>query len=232
MSTNTGSAAARAAVRAERISFYVSMGGPQMPNAAAAALLGVAVKTISNYRTGLLAAGVVGRRQPGPPAGEACGTPAASQRHARRGEPPCHDCRMARATARAQDGGTLIPDPREKRNNMPDVPLYQWRARVYPWALRAIAAAEAVHGAPQPTCRCGAPLSEYRSRNPGGQCETCEPGGPAVPERAGHVHYASSGSPACRNAGGNPQLTGDPHLVTCQNCARAGDLAAARAVSA
>jgi len=101
-----------------------------------------------------------------------------------------------------------------------EVPLYSYRARSYPWALRAIAAAEAVHGPPEPTCRCGGPLPEYRARNPGGQCETCEPGMLVIPARPGQVHYEAGGDPACRNGGASPQLTGDPRLVTCGACER------------
>lgn len=105
-------------------------------------------------------------------------------------------------------------------SGLAEVPRYQWRARRYPWALRAIAAAEAVHGEPEPTCRCGGPLPEYRSRNPGGQCEACEPNKLVDPPgRPGHVHYDADGDPACHN-GGRSALTCDPGLVTCQACSR------------
>jgi len=38
-------------------------------------------------------------------------------------------------------------EPRSYRNGLAEVP-YEWRARSYPWAERALAAAEARHGAP------------------------------------------------------------------------------------
>lgn len=41
------------------------------------------------------------------------------------------------------------------------VPRYAWRARSYPWAQRVLAAAEAEHGQPEPTCLCGAVVT-YR----------------------------------------------------------------------
>ena len=97
-----------------------------------------------------------------------------------------------------------------------EVPLYSYRARSYPWALRAIAAAEAVHGPPVPTCRCGAPLAEYDSRNPYGQCDACKPGAPV---REDALHFTGpDGRGACHPAGAY-ESTDDPRQVTCRNCA-------------
>jgi hypothetical protein len=228
VSANAGANAARIAIRAERISFYVAMGGPEMPNARAAELLGVSVKTVNRYRAGLIAAGAVTRRPAGPAALQPCGTLAAVRRHYRRGE-ACAECRLAEARAGDGQAGTLTPDYREKRNNMPDVPLYQWRARVYPWAQRAIAAVEAVHGEPEPTCACGAPLEERRARNPGGRCETCDPAPPPPPASPPPVHFLGpSDEPAC-HVTGNTTSTTDPGKVTCLVCLRSRVLARARA---
>jgi hypothetical protein len=44
------------------------------------------------------------------------------------------------------------------RNGLAEVP-YEYQARTYPWAQRAIAAAEAEHGKPVPVCgKCGGRL--------------------------------------------------------------------------
>jgi hypothetical protein len=57
---------------------------------------------------------------------------------------------------------------------MPDtVPRYRWQARAYPWARRALAAAEAVHGAPSPTCRCGQEIGRTAYGQPEDQCYSC-----------------------------------------------------------
>lgn len=222
--------AARAAIRAERVSFYVAIGGPGMPNAAAAALLGVTVKTVSRYRAGLIAAGAVTRRPPGPAPAEPCGTTAAWRRHMRRRETPCPGCRMAAARDRADRPAVLMPDYREKRNDMPDVPLYRWRPRgdrpAYPWAARAIAAAEAVHGAPEPTCLCGGPLPEASARNPHALCAACEPPKPPKPSAPPAVlHFLDgAGEPACRGTGSTVSTT-DPRKVTCRVCLRSRALA-------
>ena len=42
----------------------------------------------------------------------------------------------------------MAEDHRPVRNNIPEVP-YQWRARTYPWAQPALAAAEAEYGQPE-----------------------------------------------------------------------------------
>jgi hypothetical protein len=220
--------AARAAVRAQRISFYVSMGGPGMPDADAAVLLGVSARTVERYRGGLRDAGVIGPRPPGPPPAEPCGTAAAGRRHYRRGE-HCEVCRAAQARARAQAPATLTPDHREKRNDMPVVPYYRHGARTYPWAQRAIAAAEAVHGRPVPTCLCGAPLTERRGRDFGGQCETCDPGTAPAAASPAPMHFLDAADePAC-HATGNTTSTTDPGKVTCLVCLRSRALALALA---
>lgn len=55
-----------------------------------------------------------------------------------------------------QDG--YATEPGGYRNGLAEV-AYEYRARRYPWAQRAIAAAEAEHGKPFPACgRCGAKL--------------------------------------------------------------------------
>jgi hypothetical protein len=141
---------------------------------------------------------------------------------------------MAAARDRAGQPATLTPDHREKRNDMPEVPLYRWRplgARpAYPWAARAIAAAEAVHGPPEPTCLCGRPLLPERlSRNPAALCAACEPPEPSVPPRV--LHFADpDGDPAVEAAchvGGNTAVTDDPGKVTCRVCLRSRALARA-----
>jgi hypothetical protein len=64
----------------------------------------------------------------------------------------------------------ISPPPRAARNGLPESPAYEWRGRRYPWALAVLAAAEAVHGPPSPTCLCGQPV-------PGGtsirRCPAC-----------------------------------------------------------
>jgi hypothetical protein len=71
----------------------------------------------------------------GPQPTEPCGTPAAAQRHYRRGEKPCLSCAAAARTAKAlrtgadpwdtsHGGGTW--DPRPVRNGIP-VRLYVYR---------------------------------------------------------------------------------------------------------
>jgi hypothetical protein len=50
------------------------------------------------------------------------------------------------------------PVARGFRNGLAETP-YEYRARAYPWAQRAIAAAEAQHGKPVPVCgTCGGRL--------------------------------------------------------------------------
>ncbi len=92
-----------------------------------------------------------------------CGTPAAARRHKRRGEPLDYACRVAEsyreAVRRARSKGLpvpgigavadRIPDTRAVRNGLPQPVGYVWRARTYPWAQRAIARAEAIHGQPE-----------------------------------------------------------------------------------
>ena len=58
------------------------------------------------------------------------------------------------------------------RNGLPLVP-YEREARTYPWALKAIAAAEAEHGEPFPVCLCGARLVYVNGGH--GRCPACEP---------------------------------------------------------
>lgn len=104
------------------------------------------------------------------------------------------------------------------------VPFYQWRARSYAWAKRAIAQAEAVHGPPKPTCDCGRLLPERRSRDPHARCDTCDP--PYVPPV---MHFIGPrDEPACRIPG-DTIATDNPRKVTCGACLRTRVLAAARA---
>jgi hypothetical protein len=49
--------------------------------------------------------------------------------------------------------------PRTTRNGLPEVPGYSYRERSYPWADAVLAAADAEHGDPAPTCFCGQPLA-------------------------------------------------------------------------
>ena len=69
-----------------------------------------------------------------------CGTPAACRRHYRRGEKPCTDCLAANRRTNAdkhispQGGGTLAPDPRPIRNNLPDFVPYRWHGKPPPVA--------------------------------------------------------------------------------------------------
>jgi hypothetical protein len=61
-------------------------------------------------------------------------------------------------------------EPGGYRNGLAEVP-YAYRARTYPWALRALAAAEAEHGQPVPVCgRCGTRLA---CRGGYGRCVAC-----------------------------------------------------------
>ena len=71
-------------------------------------------------------------------------------------------------------GHAVNPRYRSYRNGLPIVP-YEWRTRVYPWAVAAIAAAEARYGPPRPACgTCHAPLTHN-----GGyyHCARCRRGG-------------------------------------------------------
>lgn len=92
-----------------------------------------------------------------------CGTAAAAKRRQRHGEPVDYACKVAAsyyyAANKARQRGepapdftevaTRIPDTRAPRNGLPFTPGYVWRARRYPWAERAIARAEAIHGQPE-----------------------------------------------------------------------------------
>lgn len=72
--------------------------------------------------------------------------------------------RMRRAgTLGQQQAGRARLAYRPSRNGLPGV-NYAWRARAYPWAQRALAAAEAEHGAPPvtPGRRPGRPRSDGR----------------------------------------------------------------------
>lgn len=181
MRDTAAATAGRARKRDAQIARYLDAGGPDMTNAEAGRLLRVSVRTIAAYRAALIAAGTIDPGRSGPNPTSPCGTDAAYRRHLRNGEKPCPGCQQAEARRRADVNSTgqaaaHVPDhAREKRNNMPDVPYYRHRARRYPWAERAIAAAEAEHGAPESTCVCGSLLPEYRARYVGGKCETCQP---------------------------------------------------------
>ena len=60
------------------------------------------------------------------------------------------------------------------RNGLREV-AYEYRARAYPWAQRAIERAEAEHGPPRPVCAgCGAPMSVPNNAWPrNGLCPGC-----------------------------------------------------------
>lgn len=58
-------------------------------------------------------------------------------------------------------------------NGRPETPAYQWRARTYPWARAALAAAEAVHGQPYPVCQFGHPMT-FSNDHVQGWCRTCQ----------------------------------------------------------
>jgi len=119
-------------------------------------------------------------RRNGPEPSEPCGTLAAYRRHYRRGEPPCDACRIAHNRDAADRDGrpqapVRTPDRRAVRNAMPLIPRYSWQARAYPWAQRVLAAAEAVHGPPVPTClRCARPINHASTAWRGdGICYAC-----------------------------------------------------------
>lgn len=68
------------------------------------------------------------------------------------------------------DSGSTEPDSpdggsrkfRPYRNGLPERVNYSYRGRSYPWAERAIEAAEAEHGKPKPVClECGSPLGYF-----------------------------------------------------------------------
>ena len=80
-----------------------------------------------------------------------CGTPPAHRRHYRRGELPCVSCRAADARRKPGSrgaGAQPAADDGPARNGLPVVP-YAYKARTYPWAQRALAAAIARHGTPE-----------------------------------------------------------------------------------
>lgn len=102
-------------------------------------------------------------------------------------------------------------------NNVPAVPLYQYRARRYPWAQRVLAAAEAEHGEPEPTCTCGQPIAEWRV-HAGRPCAACQP--TLRPSREAAMHFLDHRDlPACRTDGQYTATT-DPAAVTCKTCQR------------
>lgn len=138
--------ARRAQIKAGRIARYLAIGGPDMPNAEAARIIGVAVATIGNYRAELLAAGKISAHLKGPPPVAPCGTPGAYRRHYRHGEKACTVCAAAESLRRGQVPAPR-PDYRDKRNNIPERP-YTWRSQRYRWAEQALARAEAVWGTP------------------------------------------------------------------------------------
>lgn len=78
-------------------------------------------------------------------------------------------------------------------NNVPVVPLYSYRARRYPWAQRVLAAAEAEHGPPVPTCEHGKPIPDARGRGVR-RCPECQ-----VAEQKTAMHWLDyREKPACR----------------------------------
>lgn len=95
------------------------------------------------------------------------------------------------------------------------IPGYQYRARNYGWAQRAITAAEARHGPPEPTCICGRPVPDSRARY-GAPCYTCQPA-PATDAPA-VLHFLDwHDEPACHDRGQVTSTT-DPYTVTCKIC--------------
>ena len=100
---------------------------------------------------------------------------------------------------------------------MSTVPHYQWRARTYAWAQRAIAQAEAVHGPPELTCVCGGPITAERATY-SRRCETCDPPAPAAASVI--LHFLDwRDKPACRATGATTS-TANPRTVTCGACLR------------
>ena len=84
------------------------------------------------------------------------------------------ELRQGRLTASAvtteRPGDRRGPIMRTFRNGLAEVP-YAYRARSYPWAVKALAAAEAQHGKPVPVCgACGARLT-YNGGH--GRCPAC-----------------------------------------------------------
>jgi hypothetical protein len=84
------------------------------------------------------------------------------------------ELRQERLTAAAvtaeRPGDRRGPVMRGFRNGLAKIP-YAYRARAYPWAARAIAAAEAEHGKPVPVCgACGARLAYSGGW---GRCPVC-----------------------------------------------------------
>jgi len=84
------------------------------------------------------------------------------------------ELRQERLTASAVTAGRLGdrrgPVVRTFRNGLAEVPC-AYRARSYPWAVKALAAAEAQHGKPVPVCGvCGGRLT-YNGDY--GRCPAC-----------------------------------------------------------
>jgi len=83
-----------------------------------------------------------------------CGTIAGARRHYKLSEPCCPDCLAAQrdyqnARTRADPYSTRsTPRIREAPRNGLAPSSYRWRARTYPWAIRALHRAEATHGRP------------------------------------------------------------------------------------
>lgn len=76
------------------------------------------------------------------------GTTAAARRHQRQGTPLCDACaRAQRLATQTANPSSNSEDPRPIRNGLP-LASYAYRARTYPWALRRLAQAEAIHGRP------------------------------------------------------------------------------------
>ena len=80
--------------------------------------------------------------------------------------------RAARAAGEPVTPGVPRPKWVALRNGLPVPQPYTWRARRYPQAERVLAAAEAEHGSPSPTCLCGCEMRYSRDWR-GLRCTGC-----------------------------------------------------------
>lgn len=87
-------------------------------------------------------------------------------------EPRLAPVPVAAAITTDYGGHGVAVRQRGTRNGLPLTVPYAYRARRYPWAQRANAAAEARYGKPRPVCVCGAPLRHEQAAF-GGRCERC-----------------------------------------------------------
>lgn len=79
---------------------------------------------------------------------------------------------------------------RSLRNDLPEIPRYQYRARDYPWAKAVLRAAEETHGEPKPTCLCGAPLAWREGQI--ARCRACKRSAGDITEKEASTCTGSS----------------------------------------